>query len=170
MSDPNTDSKSEQSNNFTEKDINPVFSDDEVRSTVKGFILAFIRKEVHIHFPNATDYQNLQTIKNPLKELSIEEKAKQIQHGLEIEQTAKKHFTDILEKCAGLQECSSSERRKAFQQLFKDICSYRLGNRIEGNFWDYSIEERLEKLEKKVDTTIELLRKEVRWLKEQKEV
>lgn len=48
--------------------------------------------------------------------------------------------------------------------------NHQIGFRIEGTFWGYTLEYRLDKLEKKVDTTIELLRKEVRWLKEQKGV
>lgn len=152
-----------------QNEITPVFSDEEIRNTVKGFILAFIRKEITINllaFKEAKATILFRKVVDAKKE-TPEDKINDIKEELRIGGKKNREFLALLEICSGIKESTDLELKTAFRQLFKEILRLRFAKRIEGTFWDFPLEQRLEKIEKKVQVDMELLKKEIRWLKEQ---
>jgi len=121
-----------------------IFSEEEVRDTVKGFVLDWLRGQVKINFPTAQEL--VDKSKQEKSEIGFKEAREQ-------EVANKEQFINLILICSGDKPSSPEEQQKACSALFKSILACRAGERIEGEFMDYSVQERLGKLEQKLEVT-----------------
>jgi hypothetical protein len=136
-----------------------VFTKGEIRDTVKGFILAWLRGDVSIHFPRADEIQ------------SISKKGKEhleYKDAFEREMQGKLSFIDFISIIAERKPATVQEQEVAMSNLFDRILAYRCGDRIEGKFEKHiDIDERLSKLEEQFDVMNDLLQELVIWYRSQ---
>lgn len=162
MSEENIETKSDE-----EISVTPLFTKNEIRDTVKGFILAFIRKEVKVNLSAGQEAKLKTLLETKGKKLSHDEEFKFAEEEIRYISNRHSSFTSLMEICSGVTPCTPEELEKSFNEFFKQILIFRSADRLEGSFVDYSIEERLVNIEKKAQTDIDFLKNEVRWLKEQ---
>lgn len=60
---------------------------------------------------------------------------------------------------------TTEEQKKAMNYLFQRILALRTGNRLEGRFVEYTLEERLSKLEEGLSITNNLVEQIIEWLR-----
>jgi len=133
-----------------------IFSQEEVRSTIKGFTLAWLRGQVIIDFTTADDF--VLFAKREGKTLSYEEATnKEVKH--------KTEFIDKILICAGSKPATPKQQEETMSQLFELILIFRAGDRIKGNFFTTDIEERLSKLEEGLTRTNNLIEEMVHWIR-----
>ena len=125
-----------------------IFSEEEVRDTIKGFLLAWLRGEVKIKFPLAPEFQN--TCAKRGKPIDYDE-------AVQSEVAVKNEFTKLISICSGAKQSTAEEQQGAITALFEDILTYRSSSRIEGNFFEYSLEKKLERLEQGLRVTNDLV-------------
>jgi hypothetical protein len=120
------------------EDSMSIFSEEEMRDTAKGFVLAWLSGKVDIQFANADEITTLQKLEG--RKIDHQEARQQ-----EIE--TKKWFNNLVAICCGAEATTPEEQRKAIHGLFKAILSYRAAHRIAGDFANYNLETRIAKLE-----------------------
>jgi hypothetical protein len=140
MSDKGTDSKDSRAKKRS-KSIS-IFSQEEVLSTIKGFILSWLQGNIAIQFPTAQEIVSMN--KEAGAETSFEQARAQ-------EFKSKKIFTDLILLCSGIEQTTLAEQEEASINLFNRILAYRCGNRIEGRFTKQDVNDRLSKLEESVE-------------------
>ena len=128
-------------------DPEPLFSKDEVRRFVSEFVSSWIRGDIKIHFPTASELSK----KTPL---SI---AFPVDPSVGAELKIKEHYVDLLSVCAGIKRASVEEREKAMQGVFKMLLMFRSANRIEGKIISNDMEKRLADVEKNLSSTAKLV-------------
>lgn len=65
---------------------------------------------------------------------------------------------DLISICAGSKEATSEERKKAIAKLFTMIFFMRAASgRLEGRFTEFDVEERLSRLEEKLNATEDIV-------------
>jgi hypothetical protein len=120
------------------KEIEGIFSQDEIRNIVKQFIAAYLRGELTIEFRTAGEI--LQQAKFAKRKINIDA-------ALDEEVACKKPFYDMIAVCTGSTEASPQERQTAIFDLFNIIVILRSSGRLKGNLMSSNIEERLERME-----------------------
>lgn len=125
-----------------QKEFEPLYSEDEVRNIVKAFISAWMRKDVQIKFPLAEEIKNQGRFAN--RKIDNES-------AMSREVSIKTELTDLISICAGHTGATPAQQKNAVLLLFQQILSYRSGNRIEGKFMEYIMEDRLAKAEDNID-------------------
>lgn len=139
--DNNKEEQTHKAKNLRESKLSPMFSEEDVRETVKRFILAWLRGEITIKFPDAQELL--------LKSKRSKEKT-DFKRAIEEELEYKSIFMDRISTCTENKEATFEEQRVAIYWLFTAIMSLRSAERIQGNFMEFNIEERLQKLEKRI--------------------
>jgi hypothetical protein len=102
-----------------------IFSQEEILSIIKGFILAWLQGNVSIRFPTAEEIVSMN--KETGVETGIDEARQQ-------EFAGKNVFTELILICSGIEPSSLDEQEEAYMNLFNRILAYRVGQRIEGTF------------------------------------
>jgi len=133
-------------NNFNKEKTKPseekregsIFTEQEVRSTVKGFVLAWLKGKIKIIFP--TKEEIIRFFKEDLEQDVSAIEATQV------EVYTKKNFVDLILICSD-EQATPEEQRKALSDLFNAILIFRSSRRLEGEFLEYNFEERLRRLE-----------------------
>lgn len=134
-----------------------IFSKREIKSMVKGFMLALLRGHIKINFKTAKEI--ITEAKVDGKKISFEDASKrEIAH--------KAVFLQLNQVCDGTISANNEEVEKAMYDLFDYILSLRIGQRIEGRFYGTEIEERLDRLEEGLDKTNRVVEEFVMWLKQ----
>ena len=140
----------------TELSPESIFTQDEIRDIVKGFIRSYVGGNIKIGFPTATEI--LEQYKFKSKRISKEEAT---QHEFGIKET----FNRTISVCSGATPSTSEQYRVALSELFMHILRFRCSGRIEGKFVEYSVIERLEKLEEGLQITNDLVEELVEWIR-----
>ena len=118
-----------------------ILSEDDIRQTVRQFILAWIRGDITIHFADAM---------NILQRSQLEGKFIDYKKASERESQGKQYFSNLIETCVGNKDVTSEEREEAISELFKWILILRSAKRVEGRIVEFDIEERFRRLEKRI--------------------
>jgi hypothetical protein len=115
-----------------------LYSEKDVRKTVNEFVTSWIRGDIIIRFPTASELskQTPLSIAFP-KDPSVSAELK-----------IKEHYIDLLLICSGVKPASNDEQQKAISEVFKMLLMFRSANRIEGKIISNDIEKRVEELEK----------------------
>ena len=124
-----------------------LYSDKDVRRIVNEFITSWIRGDIIIRFPTASELskQTPLSIAFP-KDPSVSAELK-----------IKEHYVDLLMICAGVKPASSDEQQKAISEVFKMMLMFRSANRIEGKIISNDIEKRVAELEKTMQSQTKLV-------------
>lgn len=118
-----------------------IFSEDEIRQTVKRFVLAWLRGEITIHFPSAEEFFTRSTLMKQKTDF---------RQASESEILCKGTFIEQVSICVGNKKATSEEREEAIDWLFKTILSLRSAERVEGRFTEFDIEERFLRIEERI--------------------
>jgi len=149
MQDQNDSEPKEQNSvDASTEESKSIFSETEVRETVKGFVSAWLKGEVKIHFITIEELKNV----GKMTSKNIGE-----QEALDRALSVKKEFTERIMICSNAKKATLEEQRKAVSLLFEDILLYRCGGRIEGQFAKTSMNERLDKIEQGLKVTNDLV-------------
>ncbi|MEM3063711.1 MAG: hypothetical protein QW303_09260 [Nitrososphaerota archaeon] len=147
---------SDENKNSDNIDDVALFTYEEMRDFVRGFLIAYADNKIQVDFLKHAPF----TIdKNGVKLYSATD-------------------AEMADKCgAGLQEeinisikakeATNDERRQVIKDLFSNIFAYRMNGWIEGSFYDFSLERRLVELEKKYNKHDKTINEYVEHLKEQ---
>lgn len=133
----------------------PLFSKEEVESTVKGFLLAWMRGEIVIDFPYAAEYIKFYEEVQGKKITEAQAKKEENEN--------KTAFTNLIEVCSGRRLASPAELEQATTSLFRYIMWWRQGKRIKGKFLEYSIEQKIDELEHRLEATNRLVIEFIKW-------
>jgi uncharacterized protein YicC (UPF0701 family) len=115
-----------------------LFSEKEIRKYVTEFVASWIRGDIIIRFPTASELAK----KTPL---SI---AFPSDPSVNAELKIKEHYVDLLSIVAGIKRSSPEELEQAISEVFKMLLMFRSANRIEGKIISNDIEKRVDDLEK----------------------
>lgn len=132
-----------------EKKLESLFSQKEIKDFVKGFITNYIEGNVRFKFMTASEHQN--KAKKDDKYMSYAEAS-----SLEIQ--SKTDFNALVTICCGTDSSTKEEFEKAISEVFRWILAHRASKRIEGDFTKYSLEKRIEELEKGEKVTKKLVK------------
>lgn len=132
----------------------PLFSGREVESTVKGFLLAWMRGDIVINFPEAKEYVDAAEVDG--EKITVKEARERATEN-------KTTFTELIEVCSGRKKASPTELVQATTSLFRYIMWWRQGQRVEGKFLQYSIEQKIDELEHKLEATNRLVIQFIKW-------
>lgn len=124
-----------------------LFSPDEIRRFVSEFVSSWIRGDIAIRFPTASELAR----KTPLS------LAFPVDPSVNAELKIKEYYVDLLSVCAGIKSASAKEQEEAISEVFKMLLMFRSANRIEGKIISNDLEKRLTDAEKTLDTTKKLV-------------
>lgn len=128
-------------------DSSSLFSKQEIREFVREFVTSWIRGDIIIRFPTASELAK----KTPL---SI---AFPVDPSVNAELKIKEHYVDLLSVCAGTKPASAEERDKAMTEVFRMLLMFRSANRIEGRIMTGDLDRRLRELERGLNATDKLV-------------
>jgi hypothetical protein len=128
-----------------QKDQEPatLFSQEDIKKIVMEFVSAWIRGDITIRFPTASELSK----KTPL---SI---AFPVDPSVNAELKIKEHYVDLISICAGIKQATAEEQKKAITEIFRLLLMFRSANRIEGKIMPSDLEKKVEQLEKTVQST-----------------
>lgn len=133
----------------SKKSENSIFSQKEIKNTVRKFVLAWLNGDVSVNFMTASELTHADIMSGRFPNY---------QKALDDEIKMKQYFIDLVSICIGNKTASDEERQKAFEQIFQFILSWRSASRITGRINDYAdIEDRLDKLEEGQERTKRLI-------------
>ncbi len=135
-----------------------VFSQEELRSVIKGFILAYLRGSITINHPTAEAI--IEFRKDSGTPITLAQATKE-------EMDSKVRFRLLMGVVTGATSSTQEELVKATDELFQLILSMRNGRRIVGEFMEFRFEERIEDIERKLDATNNLVQQLIDWLTEE---
>jgi hypothetical protein len=135
-----------------------IFSDEEVRNTVKGFISAYVKGTITVNFANSESIKDVRKAKGE----DIDDN-----RALNIEIDAKKDFVRQIQIITGRLSCTQTEFESAVNRIFAYLLVWRSSNRIVGTFMNYEMERKIEDIEQKLDATNNLVVELVNWLTEE---
>jgi hypothetical protein len=128
-------------------DSSSLFSKQEIREFVREFVASWIRGDIIIRFPTASELAK----KTPL---SI---AFPVDPSVNAELKIKEHYVDLLSVCAGTKQTSAEEREKAMTEVFRMLLMFRSANRIEGRIMTGDLDRRMRELERALNATDKLV-------------
>jgi len=146
-------STSEKQDNSTpkpeEQKPRPLFSQEEIKDIIKGFVLAWLGGHITIKFPSAEEL---------LARSKLENRKLDYKQATDEELAGKLDTIELISICAGAKPATHEEQQKATGDLFHRILLLRSADRIKGNFVKYSTEERLTRLEEGLKVTNDLVK------------
>ena len=152
-----TKSKTQIDSEDTDK-LQMIFSDEEVRNTVKGFISAYVKGTITVSF---ADFKVIRRVKKTTGESIGEEEAKNLELG------AKQDFVHQIQIITGRLPSTKIEFEHAINHIFAYLLAWRSSNRIAGTFMNYEIEQKIDDIEQKLVATNNLVVELVNWLTEE---
>jgi len=148
MQDNNKDENKRQTTNVTNPDHKlqySIFSRDEIKDTVKGFVLAWLKGDINLEFPNAEEIMD---------RAKLAKEKMNFNQATEEEIKSKTVFNNLVSTCVGTKKTSSEKQEKAVSELFSYILHFRSGHRLKGTFIrSIDIEERFHKIEEELEST-----------------
>lgn len=135
------------------KKMHSIFSNRDINNIVKGFVHAWLSGKLKIHFPTAPEL---------LAKAKWEKKSLDPASATERELEGKKDFLNHILICSGAIQATEEELQSARIELFKDILSYRAGDRLEGVFMESDLEERINKIERSLAIVNRLVQEWIR--------
>lgn len=147
--------KKEKTDNIEAEKLRTIFSEEEIRSTVKAFTLAYLRGQIKIDFDTVTDIQEEGKLIG--KKISYEDARKE-------EVKDKKEFVEHLDIITGTTKATPEELDRAVKDMFSIILAMRAGERIKGTFLEFDIERKIDDIEQKLTATNSVVEQLVKWL------
>ena len=112
----------------------PLIPEIEVRQIVKEFVVAWIGKETDIEFPTITEVKE----NNKTTGVKITEN-----EAMRTIVKMQREIADLISICAGGIKATTDQQRKAMYDLFYNILSYRINDRIKGQFMHNTMKEQI---------------------------
>ena len=119
-----------------------LFSQQDIRRFVTEFVSSWIRGDIIIRFPTASELAK----QTPLNI------AFPTDPSVNAELKIKEHYVDQLSIVSGIKPVSAQEQEKAIADVFRMLLMFRSANRIEGKLLSNDLEKRVGELEKNIKT------------------
>lgn len=126
----------------------PLFTDAEMKSQVKGFILAFQQNRVRLSFPEERRVEN-----NPQLYALFQTSEFDIgglQNAKKVRAKMSKILSDMIADCVHPPDPSVDQEYHAMSTLFDTITLLRANDNLEGEFMEYKNIEKIDSLEKEI--------------------
>jgi len=140
-----------------EEPCSPIFSKEEIKSIVKGFISSFISGQIVVKFKSADEFIN---------EAKYDGKRLKNEEALRMEVSNKNALLDVIHVCDGTKQAKKEEIDQAISLLFDSIMGLRMAQRISGTFYGSDMEARIRKLEEGLSKTNSLIEEFVVWVRQ----
>ncbi len=115
----------------------PLYGKEEIRRFVSEFVSSWIRGDIIIRFPTATELSKQMPLMISFpKDPSVSAELK-----------IKEHYVNLLMVVAGIKAASAKEQDEAVSEVFKMMLMFRSANRIEGRILSGDLEKRIQNLE-----------------------
>jgi hypothetical protein len=137
-----SDEKQDSKENVGDEAPQSLLSQREIRSIMKDFAIAYVEGRIKINF---------QTANEMLKRAQLEGKVLDFGTATQDEIDQKTGFKNTISICLGVIKATPDEVQKAICILFDDILILRNGDRIEGVFTQYGLENRIKEVEEGLD-------------------
>lgn len=137
------------------KELRTIFSEEEIRGTVKAFALGILRGTIKIQFDNVDQIIEREKREGQTMDYKI---------ALREEVRRKKAFVKSIEIVSGAEKSTEEQLENAIKAIFSDILALRAGNRIKGKFLEFDLEKKMDELEIKLDATNNVVEELVKWL------
>jgi len=154
---PPEEKESKQTNN-SESKIRTIFEEEEIRSTVKAFVLAYIRGTITIDFPEGGE------LLKGAKERGLKTDSKMAYENV---LKLKKQFSKDLLIVSGAKKGTVEEIEHSIETIFYFISLARSSHRIKGTFLEFDIEKKIDDIELKTNATNKVVEQIVAWLIEE---
>jgi hypothetical protein len=82
-----------------------------------------------------------------------------------MEVTEKRKFAELVKICAGVRPSTPEELRLAIDTIFTHILAFRASFRLEGDFLECGLEERITELERRQDAINNVIQQFIQWLR-----
>ena len=115
-----------------------LFSQEDIRKFVTEFVASWIRGDIIIRFPTASELSK----QTPLSIAFPRDPS------VSAELKIKEYYVDLLSIVAGIKPASTNEQEQAISEIFKMLLMFRSANRIEGKIISNDLEKRIQDLEK----------------------
>ena len=126
----------------------PLFTGEEVKSQVKGFILAFQQNKVRITFEEERQVKNNPALYALFKTSEFDIGG--IQNAQEKRIKLSELLTKMISDCVHPEDISSGSQRHYWTTLFDTITLLRGSGILEGEFMDYKSIEKINSFEKEI--------------------
>ena len=137
----NNDKKTDNATDLPQAIEDRIFSQDEIRDIVKGFIAAYLRGDVAITFKSAEEF---------MTEAKVAGRKMDLDNALALEISSKQPFYNLVSICTGSKEASPVERQKAICDLFDAIVMLRSSDRLKGVLMAFGAEKRIVDIEEAI--------------------
>ena len=148
------DVKQSNDNNSKVEELRTIFSEEEIRNTVKAFTLAYFRGTADIGFDNANNFLELAKVKG--EKLSYTEAEKK-------EVDNKNLLLRDMKIVSGSLESTPVEFEESIKSLFNNIINLRAGHRIKGTFLEFDFEQKLDQMDERISATNRVVEEFVNW-------
>lgn len=149
--------ESDKSKEQVEQTSRTIFSENEIRITVKAFVMGFLRGTIKVSFPTIESIKKVQERQG----LNVDNKTV-----VSLEDSLKNDFLDAIEIVSGTQKSTIEEQEESIRYIFSTILSARSANRIHGDFLEFELEKKIDDLEHKLNATNNVVEELIKWLVE----
>jgi len=149
-----TSPEKKSTTNEKSEELRTIFTEEEIRNTVKAFTLGFFRGTLVIHYNNVQDI--IQIEKEKGNKISYEEAETK-------ELDGKSVMMENLKIVSGSIESTNNELNSAIKTIFNSIINLRVGHRISGTFLEFDVEKRIDQMEEKISATNKVVEEFVNW-------
>jgi hypothetical protein len=118
-----------------------LFSKEQVKSILRSFITAYLNNDIKIRFPLADEVREQAKYRNE----KLDKEASQAQ-----EAKYKMDLNDLISVASGHTGATPQQQEVAIFELWQKVLDLRSGNRIDGKFLVYSLEDRIKRIEERL--------------------
>jgi len=136
------------------EELQTIFNEEEIRSTVKAFTLAYFRGTIDIGFDKVNEI--ISNEKKKGNTISYEDAQKK-------EIANKLLLINDLEIISGAVEHTPEELNHSIKEVFSCILFLRAGHRIKGTFLEFDVEKRIDQMDAKISATNKVVEEFVTW-------
>lgn len=147
--------KKENNDNLPFDDDGLVFSQEEMRNFVRGFIIAYLDNKIKINF--------LANVEGQISETGVK---RYLSGDVDMEYNNTKQFLEAIDIVTGKVPATAEVRRHYVRGLFTAIITYRKNGWLEGSFYEFSLEKRIADLESKYANHNEIIHGYIAHLRE----
>lgn len=130
------------------QDDDPLFSDDEIKSQIKGFILAFQQNKVRIRFEEERRVENNPALYTLFKTSEFDIGG--IQNAQKKRVKLSELLTNMIGDCVHPPDPSPEHEHYSLGEIFDAITLLRANGILEGEFMDYTTLEKINSFEKEI--------------------
>ena len=139
------------------RDPNLLFTEEEVRSMVKDFVMSLATGRIKINSKTSLEFES---------EAAADGNKISLEQGIKMERDQIKEFMNWVDICSDVRPAKPEERRLAVRALYNRLLNLRLVKRIEGTLYGLELEERVSRLEDRLTEICQLVNESIQYDKQ----